>query len=237
MKKRENDIIERFSALENMPLAFSYFPWFGVGFPYIDSRMSIYASLEHWAVVIQEIIVNQHVPGIDSIANMIYIWDNNNFTELKEPDIIQIASNGEDGEVFSMFDVNMDTQTMKIHGKIVPIPQSLEIYSKKNIKIIDSNQILAYELMRALTPEYRDVFFFNDDDILCKLKLDIPKLLQLDEWRHPIVYEDATFEYPARCEVFQLIAKAIESLDASLYKPTEQPNTHWSNWTANDYLL
>ncbi|NJM81033.1 MAG: hypothetical protein HC854_18065 [Flavobacterium sp.] len=35
---------------------------------------------------------------------------------------------------------------------------------------------------------------------------------------------------PSSYETWQLIAKVIVSNDPTLYKPTLQPNTHWSNW-------
>lgn len=236
MSKRPNDIIERFHNLPNMPLQ-PVFPWFGEGFRYVDSRMSVYASREHWAIVIQVIIVNQNAPGIEAIANEFYVWDNKNNIGLKEAEYLQIASNGDEGEVFSLFDLNNNIKTIRIRDSIVPIPQSMEVYKRKNIEILGNGQILQYHLMRALTPEYRETFFLRDDEILHKLDLNIPKLLQLEEWRHPIVYEDTTLEYPSDCEVFKLIDKVIESLDPSLYKPTEKPNTHWSNWTINDAIL
>jgi len=231
-----NDIIERFRHLPKMTFQI-VFPWFGEGFRYVDSRMSVYASKEHWAVVIQVISVNQNDPGVSAIVHELYVWDNKNNKGLKKAEFSQIAGNGNEGEVFSSFDLNSNIKTIRIRNTIVPIPQSLEVYKKKNIELLEDDRILAYELMRALTPEYREAFFLRDNEILKKLDLGIPKLLQLEEWRHPIVYEDATPEYPADCEVFQLIAKVVDSLDPSLYKPTEKPNTHWSNWTINDYLL
>jgi len=232
-----NNIIERLLPLADMSIPIGLFPWFGEGFIYVDSRICVYASREHWAVVIQEIIVNPHVPGTDSVANIFYVWDSKHNIGLKESEIVQIASDDYNNELFSGFHLNKDAKTIKIRDSIVPIPQSLEVYKRKNIELLDDGQILEYHLMRALTPEHRETFFFKDDEILKKLDLDIPKLLQLEEWRHPIVYEDTTFEYPTGCEVFKLIAKVIESLDPSLYQPTERPNTHWSNWTESDCNL
>lgn len=236
MIKRPNDIIERYSHLPEMIFQ-NVFPWFGEGFRYVDSRLCAYASSENWAVVIQVIVVNQNDPGIGAIVHEFYVWDNKNNKGLKKAEYSQIASNGNEGEVFSLFGLNINIKTIRIRDSIVPVPQSQEVYKNKGIEILEDERILAYELMRALTPEYRETFFLRDDEILHKLGLDIPKLLQLEEWRHPIVYEDATLEYPADCEVFQLIAKVIESLDPSLYKPTEKPNTHWSNWITNDAIM
>lgn len=236
MRKRQNDLIERFRHLPEMTFQ-NVFPWFGEGFRYVDSRMSVYASREHWAVAIQVISVNQNDPGVGAIVHEFYVWDNKNNKGLKKAALSQIASNGNDGEAFYLFDLNKNVKTIRIRDSIVPIPQSLDVYKKKNIELLEQGRILAYELMRALTPEYRETFFLKNGEILHKLDLDIPKLLQLEEWRHPIVYEDSTYEYPADCEVFNLIAKVIESLDPSLYKPTEKPNTHWSNWTEADYNL
>ena len=59
---------------------------------------------------------------------------------------------------------------------------------------------------------------------------DQPALTQtcgyLDAWTStPSVYAVA-----AATECFRMLAKAIAANDASLYRPTEPANTHWSNW-------
>lgn len=232
-----SDVIERFLHIADMPCPIEYFPWFGEGCQYIDSRMCIYGSYEYWAIVIQEIVVNEMALRHEAVANMFYVWDSKNNAELKYPEILRITSDGDDGEVFSELYLNNNVKTMRIRESIIPIPQSVEVYTRKNIELVDPEKIFRYELMRVLIPEYREAFFLSDNEILKKLDLEIPKLLQLEEWRHPVVNEDTTLEYPGECEVFQLIAEVIENLDPTLYRPTEEPNTHWSNWTTNDYLL
>jgi hypothetical protein len=58
-------------------------------------------------------------------------------------------------------------------------------------------------------------------------------LLNLDQWYHPDLAGD---EMPSGNETFQLIAKVLCSGDPSHYKPTNKPNTHWSNWPAGGTL-
>lgn len=236
MNDGHDNILARLKCKNNFELFNeNLFPWLGYGFVYIDSRMKVFGTGKDWAVTIEVIVVNTHMPDLEACANSFYAWDTKSYIQLKKPDFFPIAFDGDDGPVFSDFELIKGAKTIKIRNHIVPIPQNDEIYANKRIDLIGGD-ITQYELLRALTPEYRDFFFLSDEEIYKKLNMDIPKLLQLEEWRHPVVYEDTTLESPAECEVFKLIAKVIETQDPTFYKPTEKPNTHWSNWILNDYL-
>jgi len=113
----------------------------------------------------------------------------------------------------------------------------LNIYNSKGISLESEDKISPKELLRAVTPEYRHHFFLNDEEKQAEFIYPIPKLLQLDEWNHPQYDEENILEPPSQYEAFQMIAKVIATCDASLYKPTEAPNTHWKNWLIADKYL
>jgi hypothetical protein len=86
-------------------------------------------------------------------------------------------------------------------------------------------RILGYELLRLTAPKCRRLFFATEAEIAGRIGGSMPLLLRLNEWRHPEVNEELY-----ECESFQMIADVVARNDPSLYRPTERPNTHWSNW-------
>jgi hypothetical protein len=221
------------------------FPAFGSSFRYIDSRMSVFADEGHWAILIETIEVNANSIEHDRNFTVVYRFGNNlcQSLGLGESSFLALTSDGDDGPVFGDagdsggYYLDARVQTMRLRGHIVPVPHDLRIYEKKGIELVNKDEIYPEELLRALTPEYREYFFLTEEEKEKEFKQHIPLVLQLEEWRHPLMPEDRLVEKPSGCEAFQLIAKVIATCDPNEYKPTEKPNTHWKNWMASDMYL
>ena len=82
-------------------------------------------------------------------------------------------------------------------------------------------------LLRSLVPEHRNPLLATDGELSQRLSVALPLLLRLDQWCHPDV---SAGELPSNSEAFKMIAEVLATGDASRYKPTQEPNTHWSNW-------
>ena len=239
------------------------FPAFGAGAYYIDSRISVFADQSHWGILIETIEVSTGGIGHYSNLNVVYRFGNYPSRPLgcHENRHFLLTSDGDDGPVFGeykYFDhdcLNPDVRTIRIRGHIVPVPREIEVYRNKGIylvnkgdinpsevvRAIDRGTIMVNEdeispraLLRALTPEFREFFFLSEEAKQTEFLYPIPQILQLEEWRHPVMSEECILEKPSHCETFQLIAKVIATCDPSEYKPTEKPNTHWSNWLEAD---
>jgi hypothetical protein len=254
--KRYKEVLNQIDSMATHP----DFPAFGSGFCYIDSRMSIYADERYWGILIETVEVN-----INSIGHSRNLLDINRYGNnmcgtlgFKEDQIYILTSDGDDGPLFVDFDLNPNVKTMRLRGHLVPIPRDPLIYKSKGMQLIDKNdydpkesfraledgrmigikdEIWPEVLLRAMTPEYREYFFLSEEEKQAEFLQPIPQILQLEEWRHPILSEEGILEKPSTCETFQLIAKVIATCDPSLYKPTEKPNTHWSNWLIADKCL
>jgi hypothetical protein len=258
--KRYEEVLEQLDKL-----AKEYgFPAFGAGTYYIDSRMSVFADKSYWGILIEVIDVStgdmRHYRNFD----VVYRFGNclSRPLSAKETRFLRITSDGDDGPVFGEGDqgdyLNPNVKTMRLRGHLVTIPRDPRVYKSKGIKlvskekinpkdviyaldkgtlIVNKKKIYPEELLRAMTPEYREYFFLNDEEKQTEFLYPIPKTLQLEEWRHPLYDESNILEPPSKCEAFQLIAKVIATCDPSVYKPTERPNTHWSNWLIADKCL
>lgn len=217
------------------------FPAFGAAFYYVDSRLSAFANEDYWGILIEVIEVRSADIGHHRNFNTVFRYGN--FlcrpVGLKENRFCFLTSDGEDGATFDEKTeiLKPDTKTMKINSHIVPIPHDLNFYHKKGIDLPDKKEIGPRELLRALTPEYRELFFLNEEQLQTEFVHPIPKILQLEQWRHPTYDEENIIELPSTCKAFQMIAKVIATCDPGYYKPTEEPNTHWKNWLIADEVF
>ncbi len=253
-KKEYKKILEQLDKL-----ATEYgFPAFGAGAYYVDSRISVFADKEYWGILIEVIDVSG---DINHYANHNAVYRFGNYLirplEAEETRFFFLTSDGDDGPVFDGY-LNPNVKTMRLRGHLVNIPRDPRIYESKGIRLVYENEynpeaalhalengrmivnkdkIWPNVLLRAMTPEYREYFFLSDDAKQTEFLYPIPKILQLEEWRHPLYDESNILEPPSKCETFQLIAKVIATCDPGYYKPTEEPNTHWSNWLIADIYI
>jgi hypothetical protein len=238
------------------------FPAFGAGAYYVDSRMSVFADEEHWGILIEVIEDSGGGIGHPCYLNSAYRFGNylSRPLGLEENKAFLLTSDGDDGPLFAENHgyLNPDVQTMRLRGHLVVIPRDTRFYESKGIKLVDKNKINSravlnaigkgtiivnkdeiwpLDLLRALTPEYREYFFLTEEEKQKEFMEPIPLLLQLEQWRHPLYDESNILEPPSKCETFQLIAKVISTCNPNEYKPTEKPNTHWKNWLIADVYL
>ncbi len=222
-----------------------FFPAFGAAFYYVDSRMSVFADESHWGILIETIEVNQNNIGHRRNINTVYRFGNYVCLALgpKGNRSFILTSDGDDGPVFGEYKhfdgdyLNPDVQTIRIRDHIIPVPHDAKIYKSMGIELHSKGKVYPAELLRALTPEYREYFFLSEEKLQTEFMEPITLLLQLDEWRHTNISEGGILEEPSTCETFQLIAKVIATCDPNEYKPTEKPNTHWSNFMIADMCL
>lgn len=240
------------------------FPAFGTGFYYVDSRLTVFANQEHWGIIIESIEVNPNSTGHGQNLNHVYHFGNYPVRPIEhgENRYYILTNDGDDGPVFGEDNclryLNPEVHSIQIRGFNVPILRDDRIYeskciclvnedrinSKNTLKafeekrvLVNKNKIYPAALLRALTPEYRRYYFLSDEQKQTEFLYPLPKLLQLEEWRHPTYDESNILEPPSQCEAFQMIAKVIATCDPSEYKPTEKSNTHWRNWLVADYYL
>lgn len=123
--------------------------------------------------------------------------------------------------------VDPESRTVVIRGRTVPIEARLEAYRHEGIVSCEATGITGVALLRWLAPRYRDLLFATDEELYSRMTERLPLILRLDEWHHPDL---ARREKPSDTECFKQIAEVLATSDPSKYRPTEPPNTHWSNW-------
>jgi len=86
-----------------------------------------------------------------------------------------------------------------------------------------------WDICRRLTPGHRELLLADESEWRSR---NLPRVLVLDDWNHP----DLSTTPPSASETFQLIAEVLATGDPARHRPTQLPNTHWSNWPESGSL-
>lgn len=201
----------------------------GYGYP-ADVRLSAYRDAKAWAIFIEKLEAYNRSQEHEHLRTELFVFGND---VAHGPGWLRsgllLTGDGPGGPLFDEADIvgqriSPSATDMTIRGKVVPITTDPDAYDEAGIELSEPPSIQGFELLRFLAPKHRNRLFATDKEIAERLGRRMPLLLRLDEWHHP------DEEKPSDTECFLMLAKAIAADDASLYRPTEPPNTHWSNW-------
>jgi hypothetical protein len=119
-----------------------------------------------------------------------------------------------------------------VRGKALSLP-SFDEYARHGIELEQSPQVQVPELCRFLADIAREQVLSTDRERRVSVMPDMVQILQLEEWHHPNLVEE---ERPSGSETFRQLAQVLATGDAGLYRPSQQPNTHWRNWPLGGQL-
>lgn len=220
------------------------FPMLDNGYAYLAAtRLHAYRSETQWAIVIEALGFAHRLDGTERFdpgtcafgsaiehpgLNSVYADDaDGNYRPRIGPEPVRDDANpnlcfDEDDEF-----IHPSTDVIVVRGKKLAIPHDRDFYASHGIDLEDEYRITAFELLRGLVIEHKDTFLFSEDQLRNIVPASLDKVLTLEEWNHPHLAAD---QKPSDVEAFRMIAEVLVTGDASLYAPTEAPNTHWKNW-------
>ena len=181
------------------------------GFIYpVDTRLHAFRDEARWAVVIE--VVGYDYRGA-SLDDVLYVLGNCIDLPFEADTFLPRIDNFEELEDEEEPVVAPGVESVVIRGQAVPVPRPA------------GTDLV--ELFRALTPAYRDLLLADEDELRRWVPKDLPRILVLEEWNHPDVFDGAL---PSQSDTFLRIADVLVDGRPELYTPTQPPNTHWSNW-------
>ena len=113
-----------------------------------------------------------------------------------------------------------------VRGVAVPLP-AIDEYARHGIRLEEPPRVQVFELCRLLAETMRDRVLATDEERRVSVPPHLKQILQLEEWRHPDISDG---DLPTESNTFRQLAEVLETGDVNRYRPTEPPNTHWSNW-------
>lgn len=218
------------------------FPMLDNGYIYLAaSRMSLFRSSAHWALVFEIFGYSPRVGDPDlsifTIASQLHNRD-------KPTDYVSIEAyqsyhmNNPNTEMRGFWPISNDgwidednpetvvfQGEIELRGRVLNIPINSD-YGAEAIEL-ESNRPAVYELCRFLASRYRNDILALESERRVSILPDMKEVLSLDDWHHPDL---AIGQAPSETETFRQIASVLANNDSKLFLNTEAPNNHWSNW-------
>lgn len=189
------------------------FPMLNNGYVFpVDSRLRVFRDSDRWALAIECL---GYSPRAGRLQNCLHLFGNclKRIPGTANEDFLSpIEGDFEDPENPECLRPEVDS--LRIRGQEILLPGAE-----------GPRQLI--EVFRDLVPDHRDLLFATEEEILDRLPPDLPQVLQLEEWNHPDL---AGEEKPSKSECFRQLAEVMASGDVAKYRPTRDPNTHWSHW-------
>lgn len=183
---------------------------------YFGFRLEVYRSADDYAIVFNTISFRDGIitTNVDPMGGCVELP--------KPPDRradLRILLSGEIDVDYPDDDTRV-VRAITVRGQAIA-PASL-VYSEPEQP--DNGDIRAMVAV-VENPALRRALLATPDEVLPFFPAGLPpRFITLDDWCH------IGNELPSENETFQLLAKAIASRDAALYRPRARPNTHWKRW-------
>ncbi|MDH6310423.1 hypothetical protein M2451_003309 [Dysgonomonas sp. PFB1-18] len=213
------------------------------------SRIHLYADSVNWAIVFEKSgyqnrgdysgielayigncikYMTEHYNGYNYIANSKSI----SLVSHTEYERIRNKEGGE-GEQFEL--ISDSVRFVRVRDKLINIEYDPQLFIKMGIvrEYNNPRNLMSYGgLVRYLNDTQPSVVQSTESEIKEQFLKDIPKIMTLDEFHYFSIYNEDNI--PSKQELFQLIAKILVTRDSTLWKPTKEPNNHWSNWESGN---
>lgn len=209
------------------------FPMLDNGYIYLaDTHLHACRDETRWALVIEVLGANPRASDHDALHNCLHCFGNclKRSPGTANEDFLFVTDHGPDGPTFDEeygWYLREAVRTIRIRDKVVHLDLTPETLAQKSIVPEEPPHITGAELLRSLVPEYRELLLATEEELRARIPPDLPLILRLDAWHHPDL---ARGELPSESETFKMIAEVLVSGDVSRYRPTKEPNTHWTNW-------
>ena len=215
------------------------FPMLDNGYTYPgDVRMSVYRDPERWLMIIEALGAHNRCAGHDCISNCLHLYGNalHGDPGTSNDDFLHPTHDVSGVQTFEAeygWLLTADVRQIKIRDRAVELNLDADRLREKGIQLEEPPSVNVAEMLRSLLPEERNALLATEQELAERNVHGLPLFMRLDEWSHPDL---ASEEKPSECETFKMLAEAVATGDASLYKPTQPPNTHWRNWPEGGQL-
>lgn len=218
------------------------FPILNNGYVYLAaSRLSLFRSDEHWAIVFEIFGFSPRAghPDLSIVTISSKLHHRNRPSDYgSEEAYSNYLKNNQYWEMRNFWPISNEEwadednpEFVAKQGKIVLRGQSLEIpqpsaYAAKDI-VLQEELPAIFELCRYLAHDNREALLATENERRVSILPDMKQIMLLDEWHHPDLVNG---QPPSQTGTFQRIANVLEKNAPKLYFSEEAVNNHWRNW-------
>lgn len=226
------------SILENLDSSINgdYYDFIDLGHGYFElanCRLTLFKHENEWAMVFEKFGYNARSGNPVSIEINFF---GNCLKNLPE----------ENGKSFNIEFVDVKNNihdvlqyggdSIVIRDQKIVIPIAEEPYKKYGIAWDLDGKNYEGAVLKYLAETHPEATRTTEDEIRKCVPKRLKKIMTLDSWHQDTYHKFEPTHPPSTQETFQMIAKVLVTGDSTFYKPTEKPNTHWSNWLESGKL-
>lgn len=218
------------------------FPMLDNGYVYLAaSRLSLFRSDEHWAVVFEIFGFSPRAghPDLSIVTISSRLYHRNEPSDYVSKEAYSnYLKNNQYWETRNFWPISNeewidedDPEFVAKQGEILLRGQPLEIpqpsaYATKGI-VLQEEQPAVFELCRYLARDNREALLATEKERRVSIPPDMKQIMLLDEWHHPDLVNR---QPPSQTYTFQRIASVLEGNRPELFSTDEPVNNHWKNW-------
>ena len=198
-------------------------PMLDHGYLYLAAtRMSLFRSEQHWAVVFEVFGFSPRV-GVPDLS----VTTIDGEIDAPASSAVQTFQPVPDGDWIDVEDPEKVAAEgrLVLRGREIPLPER-GAYAAAGIDLLEARP-LVFELCRYLAAMHREEVLATGAERRGNIAPDMVEVMVLDDWHHPDL---AGGELPGDTETFRQLAEVLATGDASIYTAPEAGNTHWRNW-------
>jgi hypothetical protein len=233
--RRIVDVLDRCAANHVFPLLDHPYEFLAA------SRLSLYRSVEDWALVIETFSYNPRAGApyvcVWTCASRLHARDPRdryaseaayaNYLAFRPHDDVRFFHPCDGDWIGERERVSRTATQVRLRGRPVTLP-ARSAYAAQGIDLAERDDVRVYELTRWLGATHREDVLASADERRCSVRPEMAPLLALDGWHHPQILGRA--EKPGGSETFRQLGEVLASGDVGLYRPTLPPNNHWRHW-------
>ena len=141
---------------------------------------------------------------------------------------------GTDMETFEL--INQNIKEIKIRDTMIAYESDYKKYGDVGIKIRDYDnpkKLIGFgDLIRYLNETNPNLLSATEGEIKRQIPSDLPKIMTINKFHFVSAYDKDN--PPSRQETYKLLAKVLVTKDTAFWKPTLNPNNHWTNWKSGN---
>ena len=212
----------------------------------VGSRIHLYSDESRWAIVFEKsgyqnrgtsaeieltYVGNCINYNVERYPERNYISNTNNIIIITPDEFERIENKtGTELETFELIDNQVKEIT--IRNTQIPFESDHKKYTQLGIEIKDyenpRNLIGFADFLRYINEVSPELISASENEILEHIPSDLQKVMIIEDFHFISAYE--TKSPPSIQETYQMIADVLVTKDISAWKPTKEPNNHWSNW-------
>ncbi|SIO55769.1 DUF7003 family protein [Chitinophaga niabensis] len=214
------------------------------------SRIHLYGDTARWAIVFEKSGYQNRATAAEIeltyIGNCIdypvnkypernYI-SNTSRIVLIDPEEFERIENkvGEEMETFEL--IGQDIKEIKVRDRLIPFDSDYKNYEKTGINVRDYDnpkKLIGFgDFVRYLHETDPSAIAAREEEIYQHIPQELPKLMIINDFHFISAYDESV--PPSSQEMYKLIANILVTGEIVNWKPTKEPNNHWTNWESGN---